>query len=457
MTALLPIKELHVDVVEPNARRRKGTVACRLDHNINFDLEALASFSSHKWHLTVYDALVVAAAVEFCDRSLVRSTMTWGRRFLVYIPVHEPYKWSDSSVKQALIAALNLLTGDDWNFEFRPRKISAASSPQDRMPFPPDVEAVIAFSDGMDSRAVAGLESKRLGHRLIRVRVGSKQQDVSRKERLKVPFTALPYAVNVLNKKNNERSARSRGFKFSLVSAMAAFLIDAPYVVVPESGQGALGPALLPVGHGYEDYRNHPLFTALMERFVRALLEYKVQYQFPRLWMTKGETLQEFFASCEGASLWSSTRSCWQQSRQVSVGGVRRQCGICAACMLRRLSVHAAGLQESADSYVWESLHATKWEAGAAKQFTRFTKALREYSIAGVLHFDHLSTIRESVQYKLIKRTKIGALASSLAQQPQDISRNLDRLLEQHAKEWSAFTNDLGPRSFVRKWIDDAS
>lgn len=83
------------------------------------------------------------------------------------------------------------------------------------------------------------------------------------------------------DRKNTETSARSRGFKFAVVSAMAAYLVDAPATIVPESGQGALAPALLPVGHGYEDYRNHPVFTKLMARFVNALLDYPIQFQFP--------------------------------------------------------------------------------------------------------------------------------------------------------------------------------
>lgn len=457
MNSALPLKEMAVCVVEPGTRQRKNTIPCRIGKHINFDLEALASFSSHKWQPLVYDALIVAAAVEFCDRALARSAMNWGRRFVVHVPVHDPDKWSGNAVKGALLEALNLLTGDDWNFEFHARKTPAEPPIQDHMIFPSNAEAVIAYSDGMDSRAVAGLESQRLGKRLVRVRVGSKQHDISKKERLEIPFTALPYAVKLEGGVNAETSARSRGFKFAVVSAMAAYLVDAPAIIVPESGQGALAPAMLPVGHGYEDYRNHPAFTKLMARFVYALLDYRLHYQFPRLWMTKGQTLREFVETCSNAKHWATTRSCWQQSRQVAVLGARRQCGICAACMLRRLSVHAAGLHEPPESYVWESLSASTWEAGAAKEFGRHTQALREYAIAGVLHFEHFSLIRESTQYGLIKRLRTNELARALEETPQTVARNLDRLLQQHAMEWSAFTNELGPESFVRKWIDDAS
>ena len=453
----LELKEMAVDVVEPGGHPRKGALACRLDRHISFDTEILESFSSTNWRAVVYDTLVVAAAVEFCDRSLGRSAMNWGRRFYVRVPVHDRDRWSDPAVMRTLVDALNFLTGDDWHFEFRSRKVGAATPAQNRMEFPYDAEAVIAYSEGMDSCAVDGLERKRLGHRLVRVRVGTKRYDTPRKARPYVPFAALPYDVR-LDGNNAETSARSRGFKFSIVAAIASYLIHVPSVIVSESGQGALAPAILPVGQGYADYRNHPAFSVLMEKFVSALLEHRLHYHFPRLWMTKGETLREFVDNCgEDAANWVKTRSCWQQSRQASVSGTRRQCGICAACTLRRLSVHAAGLREPVETYVWETLKAPTFEKGAAPEFNHITQALREYALAGVLHFEHFASVRDSTQYDMLKRRATNELARALSQPSDVVANSLDRLLQHHATEWSAFTNDLGPASFVRKWIDTAS
>lgn len=450
----LSLRELSVDVVEPGVRRRKDALTCRIGSNLKFDLETLESFSSRKWQPVVYDALLVAAAVEFCDRSLARGTVHWGRRFSVTIPVHDPITWSSKNVVSSLVDALNLLTGDEWRIAFRARKSPAKPPRQDRLPFPYDAEAVMAFSDGMDSHAVAELEARRLGNKLIRVRVGNRQRDISKEERKKFPFTALPYDIKLDSKRNAESSARSRGFKFSMVSGLAAYLIDAQSVIVPESGQGALAPVFLPVAHAYEDYRSYPLFTKKMERLIYALLGYEIRYEFPRLWYTKGETLREYAQHFGEHSRWKETRSCWQQSRQVGVLGTRRQCGICAACILRRLSVHAAGLIEDPDIYVWESLKASTWTEGSAPEFERKTRSMREYAIAGVLHFEHLSELPNSVQYELIKQRRINELARSLSIPSLEVEQKLDRLLQQHAAEWSAFTNELGSGSFVRQWID---
>ena len=85
-----------------------------------------------------------------------------------------------------------------------------------------------------------------------------------------------------------------------------------------------------------------------------------------------------------GATAWQRTVSCWQQNRHAGVNHRRRQCGICAACLLRRMSVHAASLTEPNDTYVWEDLSAPTFEAGASPDFDRakMTSKMREYAIA---------------------------------------------------------------------------
>src|ERR1019366_3270620 len=246
--------------------------------------------------------------------------------------------------------------------------------------------------------AVAGLMALELGDKLIRVRLGSKTSDTRTLPRKKHPFTSVPYRVRAGAQEFVESSARSRGFKFALISGLAAYLAKASYIVVPESGQGSLGPALVTVGQAYEDYRSHPLFTDRMESFLTALLGHQIRFQFPRIWHTKAETLAAYVKACGPDSGWSDTWSCWQQTRQVSVEHKKRQCGICAACILRRMSVHAAGLNESEKTYVWEDLGAASFRDGAAATFDpkKITGKLRQYAIAGALHLDHLAALLSS-------------------------------------------------------------
>jgi hypothetical protein len=317
------------------------------------------------------------------------------------------------------------------------------------------IAAVIPFSDGMDSRAVAGLLSRELGERLVRVRLGSKDFDGRALSRTRQPFTAVPYKVQPGDREFVESSARSRGFKFALISGLAAYLADAGRVIVPESGQGALGPALVPVGQAYVDYRSHPLFADRMERFFVALLGRRIHFEFPRLWHTKGETLTKFVSECEeGPPSWASTWSCWQQNRQVGVDHKKRQCGICAACMLRRLSIHAAGLAEEKTTYVWEDLSAGAFGASTVPTFDRkkITPAMREYAIASALHIDHLADLSHSPANASALGLSAFQLARSCGLSEAESRSRLDRLLSQHRTEWENFMRSLGPNSFVANW-----
>ncbi len=184
----------------------------------------------------------------------------------------------------------------------------------------------------------------------MRVRVGPRSASLPGKRE---PFAKVPYTVAA----KGESSARSRGFKFALISGIAAYLTEAVEIIVPESGQGTFGPALITVAHAYPDYRNHPLFLRRMEQFLASLFGRIFKFSLPRLWHTKGETLKAYAALPTGIS-WRDTKSCWRGARWSSLNGKLTQCGICAACLLRRMSVHAAGLEEPADTYICGDLSA---------------------------------------------------------------------------------------------------
>lgn len=442
-----------IDVVECSAVRRRGHTPCRIGEHVSFSTESLETYCVTNWEPIVYDALLVAAAVEFADRTLRRPALKWDRQIEIIIPVHDPDRWKTPAVSVALHDALEFLTGDRWHITFRSRLKELDEPQQRRFDLAQGITSVIPFSDGLDSRVVAGLMEKEMGDKLIRVRLGSKRFDRSGARRYQHPFTSVPYQVTPGIGDSIESSARSRGFKFALISGLAAYLAKAYQVIVSESGQGSLGPALVTVGQAYEDYRTHPLFTERMERFLGALLNHQVRFQFPRVWHTKAETLAKYVAECQ-PSTWSDTLSCWQQNRQVSVDHKKRQCGICAACMLRRMSIHAARLTESKQTYVWEDLEAKSFNEGAAPSFPakKITGKLQQYAIAGALHLDHLAGLQSSRSDKGTLELNVFQLSRCLGIPESDVQTKLNRLLSQHETEWKEFVQSLGKNSFVAKW-----
>lgn len=458
-TSLAGLPSIRVDVVEPGVRARNGWLRCHIGTNLRFNTAKMESYFFADWKPVLYDALLVAASVEFCDRTQRRPSGGWGRNIELRIPVHEPDRWSAPDVAKALHDALDFLTGDRWQVTFCARRQAESAPRQGLFSLGNNAAAVIPFSDGLDSRAVAGIMARELGERLVRVRLGSKDFDGSKLSRRRQPFTSVPYKVRAGEREFIESSARSRGFKFALLSGLAAYLAKAGRIIVPESGQGALGPTLVPVGQAYVDYRSHPLFTTRMEKFLAALLVWRVRYEFPQLWLTKGETLARFVKECEdGPFAWASTWSCWQQNRHVSVEHRKRQCGICAACMLRRLSVYAAGLEEPKSAYVWEDLGVPGFETGAAPAFDRkkITRAMREYAIAGALHLDHLAAMRRSPANAQALSLSAFQLSRTCGLPETDTRARLDRMLGQHETEWKDFIGSLGPDSFVAGWAAGA-
>lgn len=439
---------LRLDVVEPGKPRVVGWIPCVIGTDVRFSVEGLEGYRIGDWDPLIYDALLLAAAIEYCDRALARREFDWRRFFELRLPVHEPDRWNEPALKRSLLAALELLTGDSWTIEFVPRQTPVEAPRQNTLGLPSNIAAVLPYSDGLDSRAVGGLIDAQLRGGLVRVRLGSVG---SKRKRERVhPFAKIPYEV-VVDGGTKESSGRSRGFKFAMVASVAAYLANAPRIIMPESAQGALGPVLVAVGQAHEDYRNHPEFTALMTRFLAVLFARDVKFEFPRLWNTKGETLKAYAELRNGQDFWTDTRSCWQQSRQVSWEGSRRQCGICAACLLRRMSMHAAGLTDLKETFVWQDLSAPDFKSGAAPGFSQITGALREYGIAGALHLDHLAALTGprhagAVDHHAFK------IARALDLTEDVVRERLLRVLNQHREEWYAFMDMVGSRSFLAGW-----
>ena len=446
---------LKVDVVEAGIDSMPGFVRCEIGADVKFETSRMEAFFFSKWKPVHNDVLLVAAAVEFSDMALRRPTQDWGRRFILRIPGHDPKFWLQDDVFWSLRDALQFLTNDRWEIHFYARKESAGSLRQDDLNFDRNILAVIPYSDGLDSYAVARLEAQELGDRVVRVRLGKKKFELNGISQDKEPFTVLPYHVRRHNKSYSESSARSRGFKFAVVSGIAAHLAEAEKIVIPESGQGALGPSLIPVGHIHPDYRSHPFFGRKMEAFLDPVLGLKARFFYPYIWNTKAETLARSIESSDDGGNWAKTRSCWQGSRYASVKRKLRQCGVCAACMLRRQSVHAAGLEESRQAFVWENLASPTYDDGASSDFdiSRNYKAMSRHAIAGTLHLDHLASVAESQADSSGLSPQLSKLCKSLDLPVAEVKMKLKRMLARHKSEWGEFLKALGPESFVVKWI----
>ena len=237
------LPQCRVDVVEPGKCSRRHWVRCEIGRNLVFNIERLQTYCLAEWDERVYDAFVVAAAIQFCDHTKARPSNGWGRSFTVRIPVHDSTHWNAAPVSTALHNALGFLTGDRWRIIFVERGRPASTPRQRNFHIPNDMCVVIPFSEGLDSLMVAGLTKSEHGRSVIRVRLGSKSLNGRQAGNSQTPFASIPYSVRYGEKGSLEPSARSRGFKFALLSGVAAYLSKARQVVCPKADKAPCAPA----------------------------------------------------------------------------------------------------------------------------------------------------------------------------------------------------------------------
>lgn len=435
-------------VVEKGCRseyeRQDGATIAEIGKEIVFDPSILDTYRYDGWQSVHHDLLVVCAAVEFADRRYARSSIQWSRRFLITIPVLELDVWQQPKVHVYLEETLSHLTGDDWHFSFV--KGSAVLNHRQRsLDFGDKKEFTIAYSDGLDSRCVSGIYDK--NNIAVRVRISKSKDKVKLRER---PFDLIPFEVKL---KSLESGVRSRGFKFAAITAIAGHISGVSKIIVPESGQGALGPALLPLHNVYADYRNYPTFFRKMEIFIKVLLGYDVTYEQPRLWYTKGQTLSTFLTQPGITSDdIMNTRSCWQQRWNVRIDGKLRQCGLCAACLLRRMSMHAVCIEEPDDTYTFADLTVTQYEDGMPQNSHVRSREMVEYGSAGVRHLQQLADL--SGQSDADLRTHVFEITRATNASEKDTRDNLRKLLMHHSEEWKNFISAQGKHSFISNWTE---
>ncbi len=438
-----------VEVVEAGQRAAPGWQPCEIGRDISFDTKSLESYCYADWHPAVYDAFLLAAAVEYGDRGKRRRRGAWGREISVRVKVHDPARWDDADVG----GMLAVLTGDRWNFEFMPREEPVPRPRQVSLTMDDGASAVIPFSDGLDSLAVSSLMEQEYG-RILRVRLGRLHNQDDR-----LPFAGVPFRVT--SPRAPESSFRSRSFKFELLAGIAAFLAGLNKIVVTESGQGILGPSLLPLGHEHEDVGCHPRFLDCMSAFLKRMFGVDVRYVYPRIWHTKGETLIEYFRICpDQGDAWRKTKSCWQDQRHSSVGGTLRQCGICIACLLRRMSLYAAECVESPTGYVWENLAESSFRKGAAKGYEARSEVMHDHFVSAATGLDQLAKLHRSPwdQHTLDRQVRRLCRSANLVEggslRESDVRARVMRLLEQHAREWREFKESLGKSSFLVQLVE---
>lgn len=440
---------------ESPRRASLGVIPCVIGRDLQLIPNVLGRYCFKEISSRAEDLIVIAGVIAFADRAVARRlSISWLRQLDVTIPVLERDFWRQPHVTDALQNLLNLLTGDAWTLHFSTRSQRLEVPRQAPLSFITNEQPIVMpYSDGMDSFAVARLlASDNPEVPLLMVTAGSRlDADKERREnqldgrrlRLAVPFRISQECGVRLR----EPSYRTRALIYGVMGAIAAQLSDASRIMVSESGQGALGPWLVPVGNEALDIRMHPAYTLQLARFVNLALDIRIAYEHPRLWSTKGQTLREL-AERKLAQDWHETRSCARDARHMSYGRSRLQCGVCAACLLRRMSIHSAGLDESLDNYMWKHLHAGDLDDAVIDPARVASKGDRGHAICGALAMAQLSDLT-GPEHSAYIDGKAQELAYIRGEHFDLVRKQLAGLIHQHANEWDEFVAHQGRSSYL--------
>ena len=132
--------------------------------------------------------------------------------------------WNSVAVSKSLYAAIQFVTGDQGKIEFRDWKLEDYPPKQQCFEMPKDIRAVLPFSDGLDSLAVADPPQARIWDQLLQVRLGPKHRTGQLNWGRRLPFVSVPFKVKFSKRGPSEPSFRSRGFIFTLLCGIAASL-----------------------------------------------------------------------------------------------------------------------------------------------------------------------------------------------------------------------------------------
>jgi 7-cyano-7-deazaguanine synthase in queuosine biosynthesis len=334
---------------------RGSEIRCAVGRDLIVEPEVLGRYCVRPMEPRIYDLVLITGAVAFADRVVPRNTRTcWRRELEIVVPTSDPDFWQQAIIVRNLTETLDLLTGDVWTFRFSRTRKKPNIDSQSSLPFEARSSVVIPFSHGLDSFAVARLASRRAPNvGVIKVTSGSgpDARGKSEQHQVSIPFSRRGSLIRL-----RETSYRSRGFVFGVMAGIAANLLEADRVIVPESGQGSLGPWLNPVGNEAPDVRMHPFFTASLSKFLTSVFGRQIGHEHPQLWKTKGKTLRESKNNGLEEHWWETT-SC-PRGRKVCLNRRRVQCGVCASCLMRRQSLLAAALDQGKEVYLWGTFSA---------------------------------------------------------------------------------------------------
>jgi 7-cyano-7-deazaguanine synthase in queuosine biosynthesis len=378
----------HFDVRVSDHRRLEER-SFRAGQHFRLDHHSISRYLRVPLTNRMVDLLRIASTVYFVDRAVRRDRSGrgdgWARRITSSIEVQDIGFWKRSETKELLEHTVGFLSGDHWSFEFSAG--AAVHNPCcQRLKLGDTPPLVCLYSGGLDSAAGLAYRLSMGIDRPIMPVVVRHRTDIAKTaiKQLSLleshfgvtlfPVTAMMSTVRPRRLGAEESSQRARSFLFLSVGGVVAWATDSDGVELYESGIGAINVPLLAGMEGSQATRScHPAFLRNMAALLTLAAERQIDVRLPFMELTKGEIVQQGLRLTGLQSLASATVSCVNYPLRHMRNRGWRTCGVCPACIFRRLALHAGGINESPENYDIDLLSPLSDHMGAKKQ--RYLKA----------------------------------------------------------------------------------
>ncbi|MGD2249469.1 MAG: 7-cyano-7-deazaguanine synthase [Candidatus Methanofastidiosia archaeon] len=299
------------------------------------------------------DLLNISFGLFIADKYLPRKELV-----NIHLGVSDLLKWQRH--QKELRNTIYALTGENYGFEFYQKE--EKTEKLEKQP-PMEADMVCLFSGGIDSFCgyVNLLENNKvplavsistsgnlnLIQKLLFKEICKKHPIINKSYQNLYNF--LPRSTNKkfgkkLEKLRNIRkkewmvSFRSRSFLFLSFASILAVMYDLKEIFIPENGIMALIDEIR-ISPSYSGTRTaHPQFIYLYENFISKIFEDSIKISNPFQFKTKTQIVK----NSSQHDLLIKTESCAYYSRR------RQHCGYCIPCIMRRISMKAAELNDVA-------------------------------------------------------------------------------------------------------------
>ena len=305
------------------------------------------------------DFVDVATGIFLADIAVPRGrNEQWVRDIDLCLVVRELDFWQANG--SLLMGLVQRLTGDNFTLTFLPRTDETSEPAANERPANFEADCVSLLSGGVDSLAGAAmlLEAKRRPHLVLHYSgnptVRQAQDSIVTVLRNNWPASHVRSAVHAAPDTSREQalpfpepeeredSRRVRSLLFMVLAAVAAATAELEEIYLPENG--VLTAALPLTRARIGSFSTRSTDPGVINQFNRLCEQagWSCRVQNPFVYQTKGELISDFLRPVLSPLDIQKTVSCWMAGRK------HRQCGGCLPCLLRRLSMLAAGLPDEA-------------------------------------------------------------------------------------------------------------